>query len=154
LPGIVERAEGKETMSETNNTQLIQDSYEALKTGEVDSLLKSFTDDVLWQLPEMENVPFSGTWQGHDGVRKFFETVFRLQDVLEFEPREFIAQRDTVVVLGHFIMRIKSTGKEFSSDWAHVWNVKDGKVTRFYEYVDTAVVSRAHTAAKKAGRTG
>jgi hypothetical protein len=30
--------------------------------------------------------------------------------------------------------------REFSSLWTHVWTVRVGKVTRFYEYVDTAIV--------------
>jgi uncharacterized protein len=59
-----------------------------------------------------------------------------------------------VVVLGRFSMRIKATGRNFGSDWAHVWTVKGGKVTCFYEYVDTAIVSRAHTAAQTVAKTG
>jgi ketosteroid isomerase-like protein len=54
-----------------------------------------------------------------------------------------------MVVLGHFIMRLKSTGKEFRSLWAHVWTLRHGGAPRFYEYVDTGVVSKAHTAKTK-----
>ena len=82
--------------------------------------------------------------------RTIFNKVLDVQDTVEFVPGEYIAQGDKVVVLGHFLMRIKSTGREFSSDWVHVWTVKNGKVTRFYEYVDTAVVSKAYTAARAA----
>ena len=135
-------------MSAKENIKLIEQAYETLATGDVGPLLKSFYEDVVWQLPEMENVPFAGKWYGHEGVRRFFAKVFELQDVLEFEPEEYFAQGDMVVVLGHFIMRIKSTQREFSSLWSHVWTVRDGKVTRFYEYVDTATVSKAHTEAK------
>jgi ketosteroid isomerase-like protein len=92
-------------------------------------------------------VPFAGRWEGREQVGRFFDKVAEAQEVLEFEPKEFIAQEDKVVVLGRFSMRIKSTGRDVGSDWAHVWTVKGGKVTRFYEYVDTAAVSGAHTAA-------
>jgi uncharacterized protein len=137
----------RKNMSERENTKLIEKSYESLKTGDVEPLLKSFAEDVVWELPAMDNVPFAGVWHGREGAKRFFAKVFELQDVIEFEPQEFFAQGDKVVVLGHFTMRLKSTGREFRSLWAHVWRISDGKVTRFYEYVDTAVVTAAHTEA-------
>ena len=96
----------------------------------------------------MANVPFAGAWLGREGVRQFFATVFELQHVPEFEAQEFFVQGEKVVVRGHFTMRLKSTGTEFSSLWAHVWTLRDGKVGHFYEYVDSAVVSKAHTEAE------
>jgi len=116
--------------------------------------LNSFAEDVQWQLPEMGNVPFAGTRQGREGVRQFFSKVFEAQDVVEFEPQEYIAQGDKVVVLGRFLIRIKETGRDFASDWAHVWTVQGGKVKRFYEYVDTGAVSRTHTTAQTVAKTG
>jgi uncharacterized protein len=92
----------------------------------------------------MESVPFSGTWRGHDGVMQFMRTLGESQDVLEFRPEEFVAQDDEVIVLGHFRMRVKSTGRVSESAFAQVWTVDSGKITRFREYVDTAAVSRAH----------
>ena len=137
-------------MNEQENTRLVQQAYQSIEAGDIQALLNSFAEDVQWILPEMENVPFAGTWQGSEGVGQFFSKVFEVQDVVAFEPEEYIAQGDKVVVLGRFLMRIKATGREFGSDWVHVWTIKGGQVTRFYEYVDTAVVSRAHTAAKTA----
>jgi uncharacterized protein len=137
-------------MNEQANTRLVQQAYQSIKAGDIQALLNSFVEDIEWELPEMENVPFAGKWQGHEGVRQFFSKVFEVQDVIEFEPKEYVAEGDRVVALGDFLMRIKATAREFGSKWAQVWTVKDGKVTRFYEYVDTAVVSRAHTAAKMA----
>jgi ketosteroid isomerase-like protein len=137
-------------MNEQANTRLVQQAYQSIKAGDIQAFLNSFSQDVQWELPDMENVPFAGKWKGHEGVRQFFSKVFEVQDVLEFEPEEYVAQGDKVVALGKFLMRLKATDSEFSSKWAQVWTVKDGKVTRFYEYVDTAVVSRAHTAAKTA----
>jgi ketosteroid isomerase-like protein len=137
-------------MGKQRNTRLVNKAYESIKARDIQSFLNFFAEDVQWELPEMENVPFAGLWQGRDGVRQFFGKVFELEDIVEFEPEEYVAQGDKVVVLGRFTMRVKSSGGEFSSEWAHVWTVKDGQIRRFYEYVDTAVVSRAHTFAKTA----
>jgi ketosteroid isomerase-like protein len=137
-------------VNEQENVNMAQQAYESIKEGDIEALLNALAEDVQWQLPEMENVPFAGTWQGRAGVRQFFDTVFSVQDVVAFEPEEFIAEGDKVVVLGHFIMRIKATGRNVGSAWAHVWTFEDSQVIRFCEYVDTAAVSRAHTAAKTA----
>ena len=141
-------------MNEQQNTHLVQQFYQSMKTDDTQSLQNSLARDVEWELPEMENVPFAGKWHGREGVGQFFGKVSEVQDVVEFEPKEFIAQGNKVVVLGHFTMRIKATGRNVSSNWAHVWTVENGQITRFYEYVDTAVVSSAHTAAKTAVNTG
>jgi ketosteroid isomerase-like protein len=141
-------------MDEEENTRLVQRAYQRIEAGDIQALLNSFAENVQWQLPEMENVPFAGTWQGREGVRQFFSKVFEVQDVIEFEPQDYIAQGHKVVVLGRFLMRIKATRREFGSDWAHVWTLEGDKVTRFYEYVDTAAVSGAHTAAQTVAKTG
>lgn len=68
------------------------------------------------------------------------------QEDIEFRPEQFIAQHDTVIVLGRFVMRVKATDREFTSDWAHCWTIRSGRVTRFREYVDTAAVTSARGA--------
>ena len=93
----------------------------------------------------MANVPFAGTWRGRQQIGEFFRNVAETQERVEYAPEHFIAQDDKVVVLGHFVMRVKATGKESRSEWAQVWTVKDGVITHMQEYVDTAAVSQAHT---------
>lgn len=85
------------------------------RTGDMQSLLNLLAADVQWQVPEMEHVPFAGTWQGHAGIKQFFFTVAEVQETIEFEPQEFIAQEDKMVVLGRFVMRIKATGNTVRS---------------------------------------
>jgi ketosteroid isomerase-like protein len=51
---------------------------------------------------------------------------------------------DKVVALGHYAWRVKSTGREFGGDFAHVFTMYNGKVKRFHEYMDTAAASAAH----------
>lgn len=139
-------------MNEQENTRLVQQAYQNMKAGDMQSFLNLLAEDVQWELPEMENVPFAGKWQGREQVGQFFGIVNETQDTVEFEVDDFIAQGDKVVVLGRFLMHVKSTDKDSRSNWAHVWTVKGGKVTHFYEYVDTATVSRSHTASQAANR--
>jgi ketosteroid isomerase-like protein len=34
----------------------------------------------------------------------------------------------------------KPTGKKFKANAVHIWTVKDGKVTHFFQAVDTATI--------------
>jgi hypothetical protein len=61
-----------------------------------------------------------------------------------FEPREFIAQRDRVAVLGHYKGTALSTGRSVESDWVMVFTRRDGKVVQFREYADSAAINAAY----------
>jgi len=135
-------------MSEQANTQLVQQAYQLFKAGNIQSFLNLLAEDVLWFMPEMANVPFARTWRGRHQVGQFFKLLSEVQDVVEFEPEEFIAQGDKVVVLGRFTMHVKATGRASRSAWAHVWTVEGGTVSYVREYVDTLAVSRAHNLAQ------
>jgi ketosteroid isomerase-like protein len=94
-------------------------------------------------LPEIENVPFTGKRRGHGAVGEFFSTLASLQDARSFEEREFIAQGDKVVVLGHYVWQVKANGRTFESDFAHVFSVRGGQIVAFQEYTDSAAVAKA-----------
>src|SRR5207302_4774767 len=120
-------------MSEQENTNLVQQIYADFKSGDIQSLLGQMADDIQWQLPDIENVPFAGKRQGREQVAQFFASLADAQDVLAFEPREFTAQGDTVVAQGHYRWRVKASGREYGSDWAHVFTIQGGKVVAFHE---------------------
>lgn len=137
-------------MNEQENIKIVQRTYELFKSGDIETLLNMYSDDVSWQLPEMENVPYAGKVNGRESVTDFFSRLDAAEENLTFETTEFIAQGDKVVVLGNHSWRVKATNKEYASDFAHVVTVAGGKITGFQEYMDTAVRSKAHTAAQAA----
>jgi ketosteroid isomerase-like protein len=123
--------------------ELVEEAWRCLARNDVPAFLRLSSEDILWEVPAMPGVPFAGTWRGRNQVALFFQTAAKAQDTLAFEPRQFIVDRDTVVVLGHFINRVRSTGKESRSEWAQVWTVAGGKICGMREFVDTLEVSRA-----------
>ena len=130
-------------MNEQENTRIVQQAYENFKNGDLRALLDLYSDDIDWRLPEIENMPFFGKRKGREETAEFFQSLAEAQDVLTFNPQEFIAQGDKVVVLGNYSWRVKATGREYSSDWAHVVTIRDGKIVGFQEYMDTAVAAAA-----------
>jgi ketosteroid isomerase-like protein len=136
-------------MSEPNKA-IVEQAYNNFKTGNIDALLNLMSEDITWTLPEMEGVPFAGARTGRASVGEFFQSVGRSQDVLSFEPRELIAAGDKVIALGSYTWRVKANNREFSSDFAHAWTIRDGKLIAFHEYTDTAACITAHQKAMSA----
>ena len=130
-------------MSEQENTELVQKAYGNFQSGDVPGVLDLLSEDVEWVLPEVEGVPVARHWHGREEVGQFFQTLGDTQEVRQFEPREFIAQGDKVVARGHYAWHVKSTGRDWESDFAHVFTLRDGKVSRFQEYTDSAALADA-----------
>ena len=59
------------------------------------------------------------------------------------KPPEFVAQGDRVLVIGVATGKIKATNKPFKDDWVFDITVRDGKVTKIREYIDTQALARA-----------
>ena len=131
-------------MSESENTTIIRGIYDSFLKGDIPGLLGALDDGIEWHVPVIDNVPFSGSISGRANVEQFFKTLSDDQEPVKFDPREFIAQGDRVVVLGDYTWHVKSTDKNFGGDWAHVWSLRDGKPTSFKEYADTHAAALAH----------
>ena len=130
-------------MSEHENRQVVEQAYVTFKAGDIPTLLQSMSENITWRLPEIENVHFSGKRQGRGAVGEFFSTLASLMDTRSFEPREFIAQGDKVVVLGHYVWQVKANGRTYESDFAHVFTVRGGQIVAFHEYTDSAAAAKA-----------
>ena len=131
-------------MNEQANISLLKQAYAAYDKGDIQTLLGLLAQDIEWELPEVEGIPFTGKRHGVDQVAQFFRTLADCQEPREFKPDQFIAQGDQVVVLGHATFAVKATGAEFSGDWCHVFRVAGGKIASFKEYDDTHQAAQAY----------
>ncbi|HYD81334.1 MAG TPA: nuclear transport factor 2 family protein [Paucimonas sp.] len=131
-------------MSEQDNVGVVEQAYRYYKDGDVQGILSLCAEDIEWELPRMEGVAFSGKRKGREQVGKFFAQLAAAQEVLQFEPREFVAQGDKVIALGHYAWSVRDTDRNFEGDWVHVFTVRGGQVAQFKEYTDTAAAERAY----------
>jgi ketosteroid isomerase-like protein len=125
-------------MGEQQTMAVVKESFAAVGRGDNPALLRTLTEDVEWVVPGPTVVPMTGTHRGKAGVERYYGLLRERLDVMQFEPREFYAQGDTVVVLGYFKGRVKATDRVYESDWALVYTVRDGKISRCREYYDTS----------------
>jgi ketosteroid isomerase-like protein len=134
------------TTQEAQNTQVVQNAYAAFARGDVQAILDSLADDIDWNpvYGAGPHVPMAGHRTGKDAVRGFFKLVADHMHFSTFEPREFIAQGDNVVTLGHYIGKSGTTGKSFASDFAMVFTLRHGTIVRFQEFTDSAQLDAAY----------
>ncbi len=130
-------------MSEQTNSAVVRQAYEAFGRGDIPGVLDLLTDDVVWTLQGPSPIPFAGTHRGREGIAEFFSLVAEALEFEQFEPREFVAQGDTVVVLGYERSLAKATGRPLEQEWAHVYTLRDGKIAtgRFFEDTAAEVVA-------------
>ena len=119
-------------------TAIVQQLYTAFSQGDVAAILDLVAEQVDWEFVGSENLPYAGHRRNHDGVAAFFAAVPAADAIQVFEPREFIEAGEHVTVLGWEQSTALDTNEDFVSEWAHVFTVKDGKITRWRGFFNTA----------------
>jgi ketosteroid isomerase-like protein len=122
-------------MSE-ENVELIRGVYEDFNSGNIEGVLARYDADIEWVEPGGGNAP-SGTFHGPESVgQDVFATVPQNFDEFRAEPEDLRDEGDTVVVTGRFKGKSKS-GAELDASFEHITVVRDGKVVRFENKVDS-----------------
>lgn len=119
-------------------TEIVQQVYAAFGQGDVPAILSMVADDVDWEFVGSPGLAYAGNRRNHAGVADFFAAISRIDDIQAFEPREFLDAGTHVTVLGWEKATALDTGKDFESEWVHVFTVNDGKVTRWRGFFNTA----------------
>ena len=128
-------------MSTQDNVQTVKDFFAAIGRGDKEGLVALVAEDIEWIIPG-EDWPLAGTRHGHAGLADLLETASRSIET-STETQEFVAQGDRVFVVGVATGKIKATNKPFKDDWVFAITVRNGKVTKILEYVDTQALARA-----------
>jgi ketosteroid isomerase-like protein len=123
-----------------NPTEIIRSFYQMLKAGDAAGALGLMADDIEWTTMWHYKVIGRGPEHVAEGL---FKPLMAEWSSFALEPTEFIADGETVVSLGNFTGIHASSGKEANAAYAHVWNVKNDKITRFRQYIDTLAVAEA-----------
>lgn len=133
-------------MTVRENVELVRQAYAAVGQGEIPRLLEMMSEDVEIQLPGPTQIPFTGTYRGREEAGQLFLTLAESAKVERFEPIEYIAHGDQVVVLGHEQLTAKPTGRTWATDWVMCWTVHNGEITALREFHQTAEIAAAFNA--------
>lgn len=133
-------------MQEAQNVGIVQAAYAAFGRSDIKTLLTYLADDIVWNgvYGAGSHVPTAGERRGKSSVAEFFQQVADNVSFSRFEPKEFVATGDKVVALGHYTATTPMK-KDFDSDFAMVFTLRDGKVTQFQEFCNSAAINEAYT---------
>ena len=122
------------------NVSFMKSVYEAFGHGDVASVLGAMSPGIHWHQAESNPYRPSGeAWVGPDAIlNNLFMRLGAEWEGFTIHTKTFHDAGDSVIVEARYTGTYKPTGKSMDTQVCHVWDVKDGKVTRFQQYVDTA----------------
>ena len=129
-------------MSIEKNVEVVKSFLAALGRRDKQGLLALSAEDIEWIIPG-EDWPLAGTHRGHAGLENLLQKAKETVETSFPEPLEFVAQGDRVMVVGVATGKIKATNRPFEDEWVFDITVRDGKVARIQEYIDTQALARA-----------
>lgn len=126
------------------NVEVIRELYDAFARGDVHAVLGRMDAGIEWIEAEnfiyADNNPYVGPDAVAQGV---FGRIHDEWDGFGATAEEYHDAGETIITRGRYDGRYKSTGRSIHAQFVHVWWLRDGKVTRFQQYVDTLQVARA-----------
>ena len=129
-------------MSTQENVQIVKDFFAAMGSYNEQDLLALVAADIEWIIPG-EGWPLAGTHRGHAELATLLQKASEEIETTYPTPPEFVAQGDRVLVVGVATGKIKATNKPFKDNWVFDITVRNGKVTKIREYIDTQALARA-----------
>lgn len=124
----------------TGATDLVRSFYTKLKEGDAAGALGLMAPDIEWLTMWRYKVEGRGPERVAEGV---FKPLMAEWSSFALEPSDLIADGDTVVSLGHFNAVHRATGKRTEAGYAHVWTVRNDRIARFRQYIDTLSIAEA-----------
>jgi uncharacterized protein len=122
-------------MSE-QNVEFVKGIYGAFAGGDVPAVLGAFTDDIEWF--EAEGMPYGGLYRGGEAVvQNVFGPISEDVEGFAITPEEVIGSGATVAAVVRYTGTGKATGKPLDVPVVHVWDIRDGKLARFRQFIDT-----------------
>ena len=117
----------------------VRDFYAAIAVGDSKKMVDLMAPDIEW----VSVVDFNIQDRGPEEVmKKVFIPLMREWESFSPNPSEFLADGSTVVSPGRFTCVHRKTHKRADLAYAHVWDVKNGRIERHRQYIDTLALAQ------------
>ncbi len=127
------------------NVSMIDSIYKAFGVGDIPSVLGVLDAKVIWNEAEGNAMADGNPYVGPDAVLNGVFTrigaeyeYFKLKDIQLHEM-----SNNQVLATLRYDAKVKENGALIDAQVAHLWTLKDGKVTAFQQYVDTKQLDEA-----------
>lgn len=127
------------------NVEIVRDLYESFAEGDFDAVVDTWAPDI--ELVEPEGMVGSGTFRGAAEIlENDFSGLATEWTAVSVIPERFIDGGDSVVALIRWSGTNVATGKSTEFRGAHVFDLENGRITRWTSYADSALFNAAHQA--------
>lgn len=120
--------------------QIVKELYARLTAGDAGGALSLMSDDIEWITMMDYKIDGRGPQNVPAGM---LIPAMREWKPYTLTPHEFICDGDKVVSVGRFNGTNRVTGKHVEVDYSHIWDVKDGRIVRHRQFIDTGRIEPA-----------
>ena len=125
-------------MSEHQHLDVVRSMYAAFGRGDLEGIVAALDPQVSWRTPGAPDLPTGGLRHGISAVREFFGLLLNTLEIADFQPHDFLAAGDKVVVLGTSREGPKGSGRLVDFRWVHVFTFRNGRIVEFDEPADVS----------------
>ncbi len=121
----------------------LRDAYAARKRGDIDSILNLFTDDARFQLAGAYVAsPVAVETLGSEQLKSALTLLVSVFEWLEQDIRSILVEGDRAAVHWRGKIRSTVTGEIVDTELVDLVELRDGRISSFIEFCDTALAAR------------
>jgi len=132
-------------LSSPNNVGIVDAMYKSFAVGDVPAVLAAFDANIVWNeaenFPYADGNPYKGPEAVVNGVFSRLGSEWDYWNLADIKLHDMA--NDQVLATGRYQAKYKKNGAIINLQMAHLWNLKDGKVTKFQQFADTKGIADA-----------
>jgi ketosteroid isomerase-like protein len=117
----------------SKNTDAIESAYKSFVSDDVQAIIAMIDEGAEWVVPD--SLPQGGSFRGPDDVSRFFQRVAETWETLHLDIDKLLDAGDHVVGIGRASGKLHE-GREAGYRFVHVFEMNDGRIAGYQEYVD------------------
>jgi ketosteroid isomerase-like protein len=125
-----------------SNLEIIRETYEGAAADNGRHLREALAPDAVWV--EAEGFPYAGSYVGPEAIiANVFDRLASEWIDYRAKVASYVVEGDHVVAFGDYTGRYRGTGRAMRAAFAHHYTLRDGKIVRMVQYVDSYLVRQA-----------
>jgi hypothetical protein len=141
-----QKSTNMETATKKSSKEVVQGFFSAFGSGDFNGVVNSFHDSctvIAIRDAQRNGDQIYGTYKGKEGAKTFLATLGKAFDTKAFSVENIVGEGHVSFANGKFTHVVKSTGRQFPSDWALMCVIKDDKIYEYHFYEDSEKFSEA-----------
>jgi ketosteroid isomerase-like protein len=125
------------------NIESFNRAYEGFAKRDLSAVLSVMSEDVEWDASDA--LAHTGVYHGHEGVMEYLRGLAGVWEDFELEPDQFVEAADgrNIMILGVTRGRLIETGEQVEARFAHIGEIKGGKIVRWKICLDRAAAEKS-----------